>query len=129
MKEADELIVSPGLGLIIQQGEAGGCQPFHLGMDIGHVKGDVVHPFPFFFDKTCDDAVGTLPLQQLDLCLAFLKECGGDLLAVHFFRLIAIGVEQLLQQGNGDGKVPDGNADVLDFLHGEVFSKIRCKCN
>ena len=125
VKETDELIVGPRFGFVIQQGKPGGCQSFHLGMDIGYIKGDMVHSFPLFFDKAGDDAVRGLSLQQLDLCLPFLKKGGGDLLAVHFFGLIAMSIEQLLEEGNGGVEVPDGDTDVLDFLHGEVFSKIR----
>jgi len=125
MKEADELIVGPWPGLVTQESEAGGCQPFHFRMNIGYLESDVVHPFPLFFYEACDDAVGVLALQQLDLCLSFFKESGGHLLCVHFFGLVAWGVEQRLEQGDGYGEVPDGNTDVFDFLHAQFFSKVR----
>ena len=119
MKEADQLIVGSWLGLGVEEREACRFESFHFSVDIGYVKSDMMYAFAFLFDEAGDDAVGVLSLQQFDLGLAFAEEGGGHFFAVDFFRLVAGGIKEGLEEGDGYGEVFHGNTNVFDFLHVE----------
>jgi hypothetical protein len=57
MQEANEFIISAGLGGFIEEGKAFSLQPFHFGFYIVYRKGNVVDAFSFFFDVAGNDAL------------------------------------------------------------------------
>ena len=115
VEEADELVVGAGFGGGVEEGEAGGGEALHFGVDVGDFEGDVVHAFAAGFDEFRDDAIGSEALEELDLGVAGAEEGGVDALGFDPFSFVAGGVEKGLVERDAAGEVSDGDADVFDL--------------
>jgi hypothetical protein len=100
VEEADEFVVGAVLGCFVQQFETERGQPFHFGFNILYFERDVVDAFALFVDEFGNGAVLVGSLEELDLRFAGAEKGGADALGLHYFFLVAGGIEELFVQGN-----------------------------
>lgn len=122
MQKANQFIVCPQNGRLLQECEARRRQAGHFGTNIIDRESQMVQTRPPFFQKPGDGAVGLRRGNKFQLGIGRRrrKEAGGYSLRGNRFPFISCSPQEASHQLVGFVKFRDGNPDVIE-AHGFCF--------
>ena len=98
--------------------ETFGLHAFDLGIDVFHGEGDVVDAFSPLLQEFMDPAGFGQRVKQLHFSGTHLEERYREILAFHCLRMERPFPEHSREQGFRSLEILDGDADMVDLLHG-----------
>ncbi len=78
----------------------------------------MVQSFSPFFNELGNGTFARGGLQELDLVISGEKKGGDHMLRFYGFLFVALGVQQLLVDGDGYLQVSNGNSKMFNVFHG-----------
>jgi hypothetical protein len=88
MKEANEFIICTTLGFGRKELETFGSEALHFGMNIVHLKSQMVNALAAFVEVFSNGAVGVGGFQQFNFGFAVLKKSRADVLGGNFLYFV-----------------------------------------
>lgn len=104
---------------------AGGAQPVERRREIVGLEGDVVHPLTAPCEETADRRVLARRRHELDATSADEERRSLDALLDEWLAMLETSCEEGLVRRDRLVEVRDGDADVMDALHGRDAIRAR----
>ena len=117
MEEENELAVGAGAGFVGERSEAALAQALHVGVDVVHLKSEVMQPLASFFQKPRYGRVGAEGFEEFELGVAGGEEVRLYAFVVDAFVLVGADVQQSLVEPGCGVRVFNGDTDVFEVGH------------